>query len=123
MAIYSAFEGDYAAFFSPVNVYPEGGVEIHNFVLTASMPEPEWELEVSEPDGTESDEALTGERSVYWSEAADFLDTPIFDQGLLKPGHQINGPAVIEAEYTPTVLDPGFQLAVDNNFNLVIQQT
>ena len=123
MAIYSAFEADYAAFFSPVNVYPEGGVEIHNFVLTAAMPEPGWELEVSEPDGTKSDVALTGERAVYWTEKADFLNTPIFAQGLLKPGHQIVGPAVIEAEYTTTVLDPGFELKVDNNFNLVIKQS
>ena len=122
MAIYSAFEGDYAAFFSPVNVFPEGGVEVHNFVFTASMPEPEWELQMSEPDGTTVDTALTGERSVYWTEAADFLDTPIYGQSLLKPGYQIIGPAVIEAEYTTTVLDPGFELTVDNNFNLIIQQ-
>lgn len=120
--VYSSFERDYAAFFSPVNVFPEGGVEIHNFVLTAAMPEPEWELQLSEPDGTTSETAITGNREVYWTDAGGYLETPIYDQKLLKPGHAIIGPAVIEAEYTTTVLDDGFELTVDNNFNLIIQQ-
>ena len=86
------------------------------------MPEPEWELQLSEPDGTTSETAITGNREVYWADTGGYLETPIYDQKLLKPGHAIIGPAVIEAEYTTTVLDDGFELTVDNNFNLIIQQ-
>ena len=37
-AVYDEFEREYSELYSPYSVYPRGGVEIHNFVLQATVP-------------------------------------------------------------------------------------
>lgn len=122
LAIYEAFEAEYAAFFSPVNVFPEGGVEIHNFVLRAELPPPHWDLPTYPVTGPDASPACTGTRPVYWDAAGGFVETRIYEQKLLTPGNHIEGPAVVEAEYTTTVLDPGFRLDVDSYLNLILSR-
>jgi N-methylhydantoinase A/oxoprolinase/acetone carboxylase beta subunit len=48
-----------------------------------------------------------GSRRAYWPERRDFVDTGVYDLSLLKPGHRIEGPAIIESEYTTGVIPPG----------------
>ena len=93
-------------------VYPEGGVYIDNFILKASIAiaKPklaEYELETADPTG-----ALKGKRNVFW-EGAGFVDSNIYDYSLLHPGNVIQGPAVIEAEYTTIVVPPHLNYIVD----------
>jgi len=65
-------------------------------------------------------DAHTGERSVYFDEAGDFVSTPTLARGALLAGNKIAGPALIEEHASTTVLMPGDALEVDRFGNLVI---
>ncbi|MAF47841.1 MAG: hydantoinase/oxoprolinase family protein [Rhodospirillales bacterium] len=119
-ALSESFEQQYSDFFSPQNIYPEGGVEIHNFVLRAEMPAPDWELPAYPLQGPSPENALIGERPVYWGGDAEPLTTPLYRQSLLQAGNALSGPAIVEADYTTVVVDPGYALSVDEHLNLVL---
>jgi N-methylhydantoinase A/acetophenone carboxylase len=122
-AVYEAFEREYAEVFSPLNVYPEGGVEIHDFIVRAVMPDPIWDLPEYPRGAGTAEDARIGKRPVYWDADRDFRETPIYEETRLAPGHVIEGPAVVHAAYTTTVVDPGFRLDVDAHRNLVLMRT
>jgi N-methylhydantoinase A/oxoprolinase/acetone carboxylase beta subunit len=122
-AVSTAFEQEYSSFFSAVNVFPEGGVEIHSFALRAEMPRPPWELPSYPTATTAASEARTGSRPAYWLVPGERVDTPVYAQSGLGPGMRIDGPAIIEAPYTTTVVEPGFTVGVDSHRNLIITRS
>src|SRR3989442_14783680 len=67
-----------------------------------------------------SPKAVSGKRSIYWSDLKKAVATPIYDGALLEPGNRIKGPAVIETTYTTVVVHPGRSLKVDafGNFEI-----
>ena len=114
MAVYRQFERDYSEVYSPFSVYPEGGVDIGNFALKAILPRPKIELPTYEFNGeTPRSETAKGKRPAYWEEYGGFKETPIYDGGLLECGNRVEGPAIIEAEDTTTVLPPGTRYTVN----------
>lgn len=117
-AVYERFASEYAEVFSPLNVFPEGGVEIHNFVLRAQTAPPEWELPIHPLEGTDPAAAQTGSRLVHWSDGEAI--TPVYSQELLRAGNRFTGPGIVEAPYTTVVVEPGFSLEVDEHLNFVI---
>jgi N-methylhydantoinase A/acetophenone carboxylase len=119
-AVCEAFRKEYAEVFSPVNVYPEGGVEIHNIVLRASLPAARWDLVAQDDAGPDAAAARTGTRAVYWDAERRRVDTPIYDQAALRAGNLLDGPAVVEGEYTTVVVEPDWTAEVDPYLNLVI---
>ncbi len=122
-AIYEQFEKEYEEIYSAFAVYPEGGVDIHGFVLRATVPQPRPELPTHAAKGEQPRrQALKGKRDTYWEEYQGFRQTPIYEQKLLECGNVIEGPAVIEAETTTTVLPPGVRLVVDKFLNLVMEK-
>ncbi len=64
--------------------------------------------------------APSGMRAVYFA-ADTALQTPIYQRAALKPGHTIQGPAVIEQLDATTLLYPDDTLSVDAAFNLRIE--
>ena len=120
--VYAAFEREYAAAFSPVNVFPAGGVEIHNFVLRAELAAPQWDLPRQRLAGADPSAAKRAARMAVWDDPSRPVDTPIYDQAELRPGNRMVGPAVVEAPYTTIVVEPGYELEVDATSNLVISK-
>jgi N-methylhydantoinase A len=59
-------------------------------------------------------------RPVFFSEAGDFVDCPIYDRYALPAGATFSGPAVVEELDSTTVVHPGFRLEVDELGNLLI---
>jgi N-methylhydantoinase A/acetophenone carboxylase len=118
LRVYEQFAEEYAEMFSPLNVYPKGGVEIHNFVLRMQLPVPDWELPTYPLQGTDASAARTGERLVHWT-GGDAV-TPVYRQEDLQPGNVVPGPAIVEAPYTTVVVEPAFTLEVDIHRNFVI---
>ncbi len=122
-AIYEQFEQEYKEIYSAFVVYPEGGVDIHSFTLRATVPQPRPELPVhAVKEKRPRRGAMKGHREAYWEEYQGFRQTPIYEQKLLDCGNVIEGPAIIEAETTTTVLPPGAKLVVDKFLNLVIER-
>ncbi len=61
-------------------------------------------------------------RPVYFAEAGDYLDCPIFDRYALPANTALVGPVVIEEFDSTTVVHPGFAVRVDDTGNLIIEK-
>ena len=120
MELYESFERDYASAFSPVNVFPEGGVEIHSFILRAEVSEPAWELPERPLEGADASGARRGTRAAIWHDPSRRVETAVYDQQALCPGNRLAGPAVVEAPYSTVVVEPGYDLEVDSTGNLIL---
>ncbi|HTR87696.1 MAG TPA: hydantoinase/oxoprolinase family protein [Reyranella sp.] len=74
------------------------------------------------PDGgADAANAIVHQRPVWLSEARDFVSTPIYDRGALRPGNRFAGPAVVEQMDTTTLVPPGWTARVDSWLNLILE--
>jgi N-methylhydantoinase A/oxoprolinase/acetone carboxylase beta subunit len=90
-------------------------VEIVNYRVSAVGNSPKPELE-GQKNG--SQDALKGQRDVLFESG--HLDSRVYERHFLKPGYQIDGPAVIEQVDSTTVLSPNESARVDIHGNLII---
>lgn len=109
----SAFEREFSEAFSPFVVNPEGGVFIESFILKAIVPTKKIELPKMKLEGTDPGAARKGERAVFWPGTKTFTTTPIYSYESLRPGNVIEGPAVVEGEYTTLVIPSPMTFSTD----------
>jgi N-methylhydantoinase A len=69
--------------------------------------------------GGDADAARKGTRPVHFPTEG-FIDTPIYDRALLRPGSVVRGPALIEEIASTTVITHGVEGTVDEFGNIVI---
>ncbi len=70
--------------------------------------------------GGDSRQALAGTRNVFLEEARGQVQCPVYQRDLLKTGHRIPGPAIVEQMDSTTLILPGQEATVDPFRNLVI---
>jgi N-methylhydantoinase A/oxoprolinase/acetone carboxylase beta subunit len=70
--------------------------------------------------GSSAKAALKGSRMVYFTEAKDFIETPVYDRYRLSPGMRLPGPAIVEERESTAVVRPGMSASVDEYLNLHI---
>ena len=100
--------------------YPEQPVELVNFTVTAIGRIARPRLPRIASNGRAVSEARRGTRRVFFSDAADFVETAIYDRARLRAGHVVAGPAVIEEVDSTTLLHAGHRAEVDEFGNLLI---
>ncbi len=61
-------------------------------------------------------------RPVYFAEAGDYVDCPIYDRYALPAGTRFDGPAIVEEFDSTTVVHPHFAVTVDDVGNLIIER-
>ena len=122
LAVCAAFEKEFSEAFSPFVVNPEGGVFIESFILKAIVPTKKFELPRLKLEGSDPSAAGKGERPVFWTEAGGFQTTPIFAYELLRPGNVVEGPAVVEGEYTTLVVPPSMRFSMDDRSLGILQK-
>jgi N-methylhydantoinase A len=88
---------------------------VDSFVLKAIVPTkkvslPKMPLEKSNPQAS-----LKGNRPVYWPDKRDFSTTKIYAFETLRPGNVIEGPAVVEGEYTTLVVPFSLRFSIDEH--------
>ena len=121
-AIYKQFEREYSEAYSPLAVYPKGGVDISTFILRSAYITPKFEIPRHPLKGARpSTQAFKGKREVFWEELGGFHATDTYEQGLLEPGNVVEGPAIIEAADTNVVLPPGRRYSVNEYLSGVIE--
>jgi N-methylhydantoinase A/acetophenone carboxylase len=113
LALCNAFEKEFSEAFSPFVVNPEGGVFIESFILKAIVPAKKVELPKLRLEGRDASAARKAERPVFWREYEAFRPTPIYIYECLRPGNAIEGPAVVEGEYTTLVVRPSMTFSMD----------
>jgi N-methylhydantoinase A/oxoprolinase/acetone carboxylase beta subunit len=112
-AVCDAFNKEFSEAFSPFVVNPEGGIFVESFILKAILATPKVNLPKMPLEKSDPSSARKGERPVYWPQGHDFRATPIFTYESLRPGNVVEGPAVIEGEYTTIVVPPAMRLSID----------
>lgn len=121
-ALCDGFEELYAATYSPESTFPEGGVNIECFYLTASVSPPRPVIEQFELRGTTPPEtAHSTPRRAHWAEMGGYQEAPVYTFELLEPGNIIIGPALIDARDTTYVIDPGWRLTLDRFRNAILE--
>ncbi len=52
----------------------------------------------------------------------EWMETPIYERGKLRPGNKVAGPAVVAQDDTTSVIEPGYSGAVDRYGNILIEE-
>ena len=99
---------------------PGEEAEAVNYRARATVTVPKVTLKRADRATGPVSEARTGERPVCFDAAAGSAPCPIYDRTLLKPGHAIDGPAVVEQLDSTTVVYPGQSAVIDDYLNIVI---
>ncbi|MFC2038643.1 hydantoinase/oxoprolinase family protein [Chloroflexota bacterium] len=121
-AIYDDFEKEYSEAYSPLAVYPEGGVDISTFILRSAYITPKFEIPKYPLKGSKPPlEAFKGKRDAYWDELGRFEPTDTYEQSMLEPGNVLEGPIIIEAADTNIVVPPGRTYSVNEYLSGVIE--
>ncbi len=94
-------------------------VEFINIRVAAIGKVPEVSLSHGGKVDGDAEIARKGTRPVYFP-AEGFIDTGIYERTLLRPGHVVAGPALVEEIASTTVITPGVQGTVDQYGNIII---
>jgi N-methylhydantoinase A/acetophenone carboxylase len=121
VALRHAFEREYGDAYSPLGLNPEAGIEIHNFVLRGRVAQRRPELERHEFVSEDPSPALVSTREAHWEDLGT-VATPVYSQELIRCGNAIDGPAIIEAEDTTVVIEPGWRYTLDTYLNGVMER-
>ena len=76
---------------------------------TAKPALPDLPLEGADPGA-----ARAGQRLAWWP-GQGWEQTPVYDADALRPGHQLGGPAIVEAPLTTVVVPPGMRYRIDRH--------
>jgi N-methylhydantoinase A len=101
---------------------PDETIELVTFRIEAYGIVEKPQFEAHEDVGPDPSSALLSRRDVYQPESGAFVNSQVFDRDLLRPGHRIAGPAVIEQMDSTTLILPGQRAVVDSYFNLRIEE-
>lgn len=112
-AVCDAFNKEFSEAFSPFVVNPEGGIFIESFILKAIVTTPKVHLPKLPLEGSDPSGARKGERPAYWPEEKGFRPTPTFAYESLRPGNVVEGPAIVEGQYTTMVVPPAMRFSID----------
>ena len=82
---------------------------------------PEPHLPEGEPGAGDSSQAVVDEHEVYFQ--GEWLPTRIYDRAKLRPGHRVEGPAIVTEFDSTTVVLSGYAAEVDRYLNLIINPT
>jgi N-methylhydantoinase A len=83
---------------------------------------PQAKLSPGKVTGRKVEAAKSGERKVFFGKERGMLLTQVYSRDRLEPGHQINGPAIVEQLDTTTVIHPEQEAAVDEYRNIIIRE-
>jgi N-methylhydantoinase A len=117
-AIDAEFDKLYELTYGPGSGYRDAGKDVVTYRVSASGIIGKPRIIRGDCATTSADIALKGARPVYFEEASGFLETPIYDFQQMLPGHEINGPAIIESTVTTIVVNPRDRARMDEYHNV-----
>ncbi|QEC48087.1 hypothetical protein FSW04_11250 [Baekduia soli] len=114
------FTARYEDTYGEGSAYPDAGVEITTFRLTATVPTSVAELPRLAPADGDAAQALTGSREA-WFDGHGLLEMAVYDGERLGPGHHLEGPAVVERYGDSVLVPPGFAATVDDRGSIHVE--
>jgi N-methylhydantoinase A len=91
-------------------------IELVNWRVQVAGPTPDVRLA---PPNWSTGKGFKGRRPVYFPQAGDYVDCPVYDRSSLQPGRKLRGPAIIEEPESTSVIGPGGMIEVDAQGNLM----
>ena len=116
-AIRRAFEDAYKTQFGRVE--QDMAVEVVSWRVIVSGPRPSIELAAA-GSTSGSENALKGQRRVYFGPEGGFVDVPVYNRYSLLSGDTFEGPCIFEERESTTVVPPRARASVDSNLNLIV---
>lgn len=92
---------------------PAGGLLATTVSLTAGAAIVHYRIEAEPGRAGDAAEAGKGARPVALGAGGHAVETPVYDRGLLRPGHRLDGPALVESAETTALVPAGWSLEVD----------
>ncbi|MBI4277311.1 MAG: hydantoinase/oxoprolinase family protein [Armatimonadetes bacterium] len=92
-------------------------VEILSWRVRVAAPAPRVRL-AFQPAGRDP---LKGRRPVYFAEAGGFVDCPVYDRYAMRPGAEVEGPAIFEERESTSMVGPGARVQVDADLTLHVK--
>lgn len=89
--------------------------------LKAQAPVPHYQVPTRPLAETDPETARKGFRPVYLRDRG-YTDTPIYDRALLKNGHVLSGPAVVESDHTTMLVPEYWRLTIDQVDNALLEE-
>jgi len=111
------FENAYRKVFSSLII--DGNLEIVNWKLEAIGPIPIQSDRFEFP-GSIGGETIKNRRQVYFAEADDFVEVPVYDRYALAIGAGFSGPAIIEERESTIVIGFGDVVEIDEYRNIIV---
>src|SRR5919198_376755 len=108
-ALTAAFEHTYQAAYAHAASSPELGYLVAQAIVKGSVPVEKPALPDLAPVSGSPPVKLT--RPVWWTHG--FVETDVYEMGDVRPGHRVDGPAVLEAESTTFPIPPGRRVWLD----------
>lgn len=96
--------------------------KVSRILLSAVAKVPHHEPVKHEPAAEDVSSAKRGEREAYWGPEYGIVSTPVYSRELLKTGHKIQGPALIDALDTTMVVPFGYSVTIDAYQNAIIKE-
>ena len=116
------FEKKYEELYGVGAGYTKAGIEISAIRVDAVGLVTKPELKPQPVEKGDGSQAVKGKRNVYFTRPErGFIETPVYDNALLKAGNEVAGPAVLELPFTTIPVPPGAKVAVDQYLNLVME--
>lgn len=116
------FEEIYQRRYGRGSAYREAGIEITTLRVEAVGNLPKPNLREFPLEGPDPSHALRGKRPIYFLEAGDFLETPVYSGPDLRAGNEVVGPAVIESFGTTVVVGVKQKARLDSLLNVVLER-
>jgi N-methylhydantoinase A len=116
-----SFYQRYETIYGKGSSYRDARLEIVSFRVRATADTQRPDLPCSKPASkSPARSALTGTRPVYFDEASESIETPVYNGATLKTANQLSGPCIVETTDTTVVVRPGQRFKVDpwGNFEL-----
>jgi N-methylhydantoinase A len=86
-----------------------------------SGPSPDLALGAASPEPPGDAPPAKSRRPAFFPEARGYVETPVYDRYLLRPGHALEGPAIVEERESTFVLGPGGRARVDATLTLIAE--
>jgi N-methylhydantoinase A len=68
------------------------------------------------------DQTRNGSRTIFTGPGGSPVEVPVYDGIALTHGHALNGPALVEANYTTIYVPPEWSLHVDQNGHAILEE-
>jgi N-methylhydantoinase A len=120
-AVIERFSELYEAKYGRGSAYRQAGVEAMTFVVEGAAGLPLPEPEALPDGGPDPTGAETGERALHLADGAALVRARVYSAERLRPGNELTGPALVEAEDTTVLVHPAQRLWVDGFLNLRIE--